>query len=50
MKFTDLFLNSQPIIGTVHFPALPELPFYDPKSGIDYVIDSAKKDLQALQK
>jgi membrane complex biogenesis BtpA family protein len=45
----DLFRTNKPIIGMCHFKALPGDPGYDERSGIQYVIDNARKDLIALQ-
>ena len=43
MRFTDLFPYSKPIIGMVHFPALPGSPLYNHKAELDYIIDRVKK-------
>ena len=48
-KFFKLFKTKKPIIAMVHFPALPGTPLYDSKLGIDYILESAEKDLIALQ-
>ena len=48
-NFFKLFKTTKPIIAMVHFPALPGSPLYDSKLGLDYIVDSAEKDLAALQ-
>ncbi|MDC0194715.1 BtpA/SgcQ family protein [Alphaproteobacteria bacterium] len=48
-RFNKLFKNSKPVIAMVHLPALPGSPLYDSKLGLDYILDSAEKDLIALQ-
>jgi uncharacterized protein len=48
-KFFKLFKTKKPIIAMVHFPALPGSPLYNSKLGIDYILESAEKDLSALQ-
>ena len=48
-KFESLFKTNKPIIAMVHFPALPGSPLYNDKLGIDYILESAEKDLIALQ-
>ena len=44
------FGSDKPIIAMVHFPALPGTPLYDAKCGMKKIIDSAAKDIEALQK
>ena len=48
-NFFNLFKTHKPIIAMVHFPALPGSPLYDPKFGLDYILESTEKDLLALQ-
>jgi membrane complex biogenesis BtpA family protein len=50
MKLKDTFGSHKPIIAMVHFPPLPGSPLYDAKRGINWIIDSASKDIAALQK
>lgn len=45
----ELFGTNKPIIAMCHFKALPGDPGYDQSRGMEYVIDSARKDLIALQ-
>lgn len=45
----DLFGTNKPIIAMCHFKALPGDPGYDHSAGLKHVIDSARKDLIALQ-
>jgi membrane complex biogenesis BtpA family protein len=40
----------KPIIAMVHFPPLPGTPLYDAKGGMQQIIDSAARDIEALQK
>ena len=46
----DTFGSHKPIIAMVHFPPLPGTPLYDAKGGMQKIIDSAAKDIAALQK
>ncbi len=50
MNFNKLFKQPKPIIAMVHFPALPGSPLYSKDKGIEFIIESAQKDLIALQK
>jgi hypothetical protein len=50
MKLKDTFGANKPIIAMVHFPPLPGSPLYDAKRGMNWIIDSASKDIAALQK
>lgn len=45
----ELFGTNKPIIAMCHFKALPGDPGYDQSAGMEYVIESARKDLIALQ-
>ncbi len=45
----DLFGVHKPIIAMCHLRALPGDPDYDPHKGLDWVIEGARADLQALQ-
>jgi uncharacterized protein len=45
----DVFGTIKPIIAMVHLEALPGDPDYDPQKGMDWVIERAREDLQALQ-
>jgi len=44
------FGRDKPIIAMVHFPPLPGTPLYDAKGGMQKIIDSAARDIEALQK
>lgn len=46
---TDLFQTSKPIIAMCHFKALPGDPGYDPLRGLEWIVESARADLRALQ-
>ena len=48
-RFDKIFKISKPIIAMVHLPALPGSPLYNSKLGLDYILESAEKDLNALQ-
>ena len=41
--------TAKPIIAMVHFPPLPGSPRYDPAGGMAAIIDSAARDIEALQ-
>jgi membrane complex biogenesis BtpA family protein len=45
----DMFKVSKPIIAMCHLAALPGDPGYDPKKGVDWVVERARLDLRALQ-
>lgn len=45
----SLFGTAKPIIAMCHLKALPGDPDYDPKLGMEYVVDQARADLAALQ-
>ncbi len=45
----DLFGTHKPIIAMCHFNALPGDPKYSPEKGLDWVIEKARVDLNALQ-
>ncbi|MBX3029900.1 MAG: BtpA/SgcQ family protein [Chloroflexi bacterium] len=46
---TDLFGTDRPIIAMCHLRAMPGDPAYDPTSGVDGVLEHARRDLAALQ-
>jgi membrane complex biogenesis BtpA family protein len=48
-NFRKVFGNKKPVIGMVHFGALPGSPLYDHDAGIEGLIDGITKDLRALQ-
>jgi uncharacterized protein len=45
----ETFGSRKPIIAMVHFPPLPGAPLYDRDGGMNKIIDSAAKDIEALQ-
>jgi membrane complex biogenesis BtpA family protein len=45
----ETFGHKKPIIAMVHLAPLPGSPLYDPAGGIQKIIDSAAKDIDALQ-
>jgi uncharacterized protein len=45
----EMFKVSKPIIAMCHLAALPGDPGYDVQKGLDWVIERARGDLQALQ-
>jgi membrane complex biogenesis BtpA family protein len=49
-KFRTVFGAGKPVIAMVHLGALPGSPLYDARGGPDALLDSAIKDLDALQK
>lgn len=50
MKLKATFGHDKPIIAMVHFPPLPGSPLYDAKRGMNWIVESAAKDIAALQK
>ena len=49
MWMKDLFGRDKPVIGLVHMHAMPTDPKYDAASGVQGVLEAARKDLHALQ-
>jgi hypothetical protein len=45
----DIFGTDKPVIAMCHLNALPGDPAYDPKGGMEAVLDWARKDFLALQ-
>jgi uncharacterized protein len=45
----DLFGVHKPIIAMCHLKALPGDPGYDAERGMDFILQAARRDLQALQ-
>ena len=45
----EIFGTKKPIIAMCHLSALPGDPYYDKEKGMQYVLDWARKDLNALQ-
>jgi len=48
-NFRLVFGAGKPVIGMVHFGALPGSPLYDAAGGLDRLIEGAAADLDALQ-
>ena len=48
-KFRQVFGAGKPVIGMVHFGALPGSPLYDAERGIDGLVDGISRDIDALQ-
>lgn len=46
--FMQLFDVEKPIIAMAHFPALPGTPRYDPKQGIEGMLEVMQRDVQLL--
>jgi len=49
-NFTRVFGAGKPVIGMVHFGALPGSPLYDAERGIEGLIQGIANDIEALQK
>jgi membrane complex biogenesis BtpA family protein len=49
MKLQATFGHEKPIVAMVHLPPLPGSPLYDPRGGMQKIIDSCAKDIEALQ-
>ena len=47
--FASIFGNTKPAIAMIHLGALPGSPLYDEEGGIAAIVESARKDLAALQ-
>lgn len=48
-RFRNVFAETRPIIGMVHFGALPGTPLHDAEAGLEGLFTSAPTDLRALQ-
>jgi uncharacterized protein len=48
-KFRKIFGDTKPVIGMVHFGALPGSPLHDDDAGLDGLVAGVAKDLAALQ-
>ena len=48
-NFKRVFGEHKPVIGMVHLGALPGTPLYDSDTGLQGLLDSARRDLLALQ-
>ena len=46
---SDVLKTEKAAIGVIHLKAMPTDPLYDREKGMDYVVESARKDLIALQ-
>jgi membrane complex biogenesis BtpA family protein len=49
-KFRSVFGPVKPVIAMVHLGALPGSPLYDAERGLEGLVESAARDLTALQK
>ncbi len=49
MWMKEIFGTDKPVIGLVHMHAMPTDPKFDPVTGVQGVLDAARKDLHALQ-
>lgn len=49
MRLRDLLKQTKPVIAMVHLPPLPGSPLYDAGRGMERIVDSMLKDLEALQ-
>ncbi len=49
-NFRRLFGAGRPVIGMVHFAALPGAPLYDREAGPAGIVEAAAADLEALQR
>ncbi|MCD6356544.1 MAG: BtpA/SgcQ family protein [Anaerolineaceae bacterium] len=47
--FKELFGVEKPVIAMCHLQAMPSDPDYDEQRGIEWILDSARNDLRALQ-
>ncbi len=48
-NFTRVFGSIKPVIAMVHLGALPGAPLHDQKGGVEAIIETARRDLAALQ-
>lgn len=45
----ELFGHEKPIIAMAHIPALPGTPRYDPKMGLDGIVEKMRMDIKYLR-
>ncbi|KMW58940.1 putative nucleoside triphosphatase [Candidatus Rhodobacter oscarellae] len=48
-KFSKTFGVGKPVIGMVHFGALPGTPLFDEDAGLEGLVDGVRADIRALQ-
>src|SRR5271166_4644883 len=48
-NYLRLFGDRKPVIAMVHLGALPGSPLYDAESGLEGLVEGARRDLEALQ-
>ena len=48
-NYQRVFGGTKPVIAMVHLGALPGSPLYDAERGLERLVDSARRDLEALQ-
>lgn len=49
LSFRDVFAAHKAIIAMAHLPPLPGSPLYDADGGIEGLVDTVRRDVQALQ-
>lgn len=49
MWLKQVFGTDKPVIGMIHLQAMPTDPKYRPECGVEFVVESARADLDALQ-
>jgi uncharacterized protein len=49
MELRATFGHDKPIVAMVHLPPLPGSPLYDAKGGMQKIVDSCARDIDALQ-
>jgi len=47
--FERLFGVRKPVIAMAHFPPLPGTPQFDAAGGVEHILDTVRRDLEALQ-
>lgn len=48
-KFRAVFRDPKPVIAMVHLAALPGTPLHEPATGLEGLVEAARRDLEALQ-
>ena len=45
----ETFGTAKPVIGMIHLPPLPGTALYDDARGMAWIVESARRDAEALQ-
>ena len=48
-RFREIFPDSKPVIAMAHLPALPGTPRYDPRLGVEGMVEKVRRDVECLE-